>query len=405
MEKTAKKRGKAKVPGTLRNKLMAAACMLLVASIMMVTSTYAWFTLSTAPEVTNISTTVSGNGSLEIALMPTDGLVTNIARGISSADKKTANVSWGNIVDLAEEYGLESITLQPGLLDTTSVDGLNKLLQTAVFGSDGRVEKLENNTGWAVYDAGTGENATFTKPTGDAYGVRAIAVGAQIDAPSGTKIVPYGYVVDLAFRINTDNNGAYAKLMLQHDAAQRIAGSENDETMGEGTNMTVKLGTGVSLETGKKMMDAIQITFVKDFGRSGTGITPTVIATGKLDTTGTLPTNGDGAYVVPVKLVDTDGTAIAGDVLADLPRNEAVQISAIVWMSGQDLKNESFAIDGNTFTGTLNLQFTTDVTLQPAKDADLFQLEQNAASGGEEEPGETVTPTPEPTDTPEVTNP
>ena len=42
--------------GGVKKKLMGAVCMLLVASIMMVSSTYAWFTLSTAPEITGIST-------------------------------------------------------------------------------------------------------------------------------------------------------------------------------------------------------------------------------------------------------------------------------------------------------------------------------------------------------------
>ena len=42
----------------IKSKLMAAICMLLVSSIMMVSTTYAWFTLSTAPEVTGIQTAV-----------------------------------------------------------------------------------------------------------------------------------------------------------------------------------------------------------------------------------------------------------------------------------------------------------------------------------------------------------
>ena len=49
--------------GGVKKKLMGAVCMLLVASIMMVSSTYAWFTLSTAPEITGISTSVGANGN------------------------------------------------------------------------------------------------------------------------------------------------------------------------------------------------------------------------------------------------------------------------------------------------------------------------------------------------------
>lgn len=393
MEKTAKNKRKIVVPGSLRHKLTAALCMLLVSAIMMVSSTYAWFTLSTAPEVTNISTTVSGNGSLEIALMPNDGLVGSIAKGTSGTDKKISNVSWGNIVELQDSYGLEGITLKPAMLDTTDAASLAELLQIPVFGADGRIEKLDQATGWAKYDAGTGADATFVKIDGSAYGVRAIAEGAQDGATAGAKIVPYGYVVDLAFRINTDNNGTAAKLMLS-EAQQRIAGSNNANTMGGGTTMTVKPGAGVTLDTAKKMMNAINITFVKDFGVS-TG-TPTVIATGRMDTNGTLTANADGAYEVPIHLytktttttgegadaiTTTSWTSVADDVLAELPKNQAVQISAIVWMSGADLKNDAFAIDGNTLTGTLNLQFTTDVELKPAQNAELFEMAKQPAGG------------------------
>ena len=53
----------------IRRKLYSALAMLLVSSIMMVSSTYAWFVLSTASEVTGIQTQVGSNGALEIALL------------------------------------------------------------------------------------------------------------------------------------------------------------------------------------------------------------------------------------------------------------------------------------------------------------------------------------------------
>ena len=56
---------KKNVKTSIRNRLVAAISMLLIASIMLVTSTYAWFTLSTAPEVKGINNSVAGNGSLE----------------------------------------------------------------------------------------------------------------------------------------------------------------------------------------------------------------------------------------------------------------------------------------------------------------------------------------------------
>ena len=59
---------KSKRKQDIKSKLLAAIAMLMVATIMMVSSTYAWFTLSTAPEVKGISTTIGSNGNLEMAL-------------------------------------------------------------------------------------------------------------------------------------------------------------------------------------------------------------------------------------------------------------------------------------------------------------------------------------------------
>lgn len=96
-----------------KKKLTAAVAMLLVSAIMVVSSTYAWFTLSTAPEVTGITTTVGANGNLEIALSPENGDAAGITSKVGdSMDAtgqvlKSANVSWGNLVDLNDPaYGL-----------------------------------------------------------------------------------------------------------------------------------------------------------------------------------------------------------------------------------------------------------------------------------------------------------
>ena len=64
-----KKTKKTETYASIRKKLYSALAMLLVSSIMMVSSTYAWFVLSTAPEVTGIQTQVGANGALEIALL------------------------------------------------------------------------------------------------------------------------------------------------------------------------------------------------------------------------------------------------------------------------------------------------------------------------------------------------
>ena len=404
MDKQKEKKKKVLMPFGLRNKLIAAISMLLVSSIMMVSSTYAWFTLSTAPEVKNISTTVAGNGSLEIALMPTDGLLSSITAGAvgSTATLKEKNVKWGNQVDLSDAaYGLSAISLNPAQLNYEKADGAaeaafvpDKPLAIAKYGFDGRIAGLDaQNVGIKSKDEGKGFDSTN-------YGVRAIG------ELTGTEVTSaYGYVVDLAMRVNTTGaGGAKGKLLLQTTAVNRIYdGSTNAETMGGGSTMSFSVPTEANLKAGalKELLGAIRITFVKDYGVSGDGITPEIIGTAKLDTS-TLKDYTNDKNVdeltpqddVTKLVVTTEGTAniylyktettaegkktetklVGNDavLINEMDKNKAYQISAIVWLDGTAVKNGNVsAAAAQSLTGTLNLQFSTDIKLNPAVNTPL----------------------------------
>ena len=413
MDKQKEKKKKVLMPFGLRNKLIAAISMLLVSSIMMVSSTYAWFTLSTAPEVKNISTTVAGNGSLEIALMPTTGLLKGITAGVvgKEATLKDKNTKWGNQVVLSEgendPYGLSAISLNPAQLNYAKPEGAaedtaaafvpDKPLAIAKYGFDGRIAGLDaQNVGVRSKADGVGFDSTN-------YGVRAI--GELTDNKVVTSA--YGYVVDLAMRVNTTNNdGTPGKLRLQTTAVNRIYdGSTNAETMGGGSTMSFSVPAEANLKAGalKELLGAIRITFVKDYGVSGDGITPEIIGTAKLDTSelkdytngknvdqlteqddvtklvvtteGTAPiflykTVTEGDITTEVKL---DGTAGKEAILLNaMDKNKAYQISAIVWLDGTAVKNGNVsATAAQSLTGTLNLQFSTDIKLNPAVNTPL----------------------------------
>ncbi len=175
---------KSKRQQSIKSKLIAAVCMLLVSTIMMVSSTYAWFTLSTAPEVTGITTSVGANGNLEMALLPLDGDAAKITSeaGDSTKDVKDRNVTWGNLVDLSDSdvYGLDKIVLYPAALNaaTTGEDGNaltleETLLKTPAYGADGRVSELLKNTVTSTYDA-TEDNF----PNNTNFGVRAVGTAS-----------------------------------------------------------------------------------------------------------------------------------------------------------------------------------------------------------------------------------
>lgn len=154
-------------------KLMAAISMLLVSAILMCLTSYAWFILSTAPEVSNLKTTAGANGALEIALQSTNKDGTgraDITSAVGSSHAKNSatvsNTYWGNVVDLTEGYGLEHVTLYPSRLNVTGTqigEGMsyrvatNSILSAAKFGQDGRLVGLEAATK-THYNA-SGENA------------------------------------------------------------------------------------------------------------------------------------------------------------------------------------------------------------------------------------------------------
>ena len=138
----------------IKNKLIAAIAMLLVSSIMMVSTTYAWFTLSTAPEVQGITTTVGSNGNLEIALAHPTG--DNSLIGSEMGDANLAwvfkNLTWGNLLDLSDpSYSLDELTLLPSRLniskvtDTSPATLSNSPLAIPTYGVDGRPGSLDAN--------------------------------------------------------------------------------------------------------------------------------------------------------------------------------------------------------------------------------------------------------------------
>ena len=172
----------------LKNKLLAAIAMLLVSSIMMVSTTYAWFTLSTAPEVQGITTTVGANGNLEIALSPASGDYNLITTGTndSNADWVVKNQTWGNLLDLSDaSYRLNELSLLPARLNinegtnnTTATLGLNPL-SVPVYGADGRISQLKAD---GVELGGYGELGEVSGflAGNKAYGVRAVGTSSSM---------------------------------------------------------------------------------------------------------------------------------------------------------------------------------------------------------------------------------
>jgi len=161
----------------IKGKLISAVCMLLVAIIMVVSSTYAWFTLSTAPEITGITTTVGANGALEMLLATKQNGTWVYNEGVlTSNDWTTKNTYWGNLVDVSDNtvYGINDLKLYPATLNAT--DGVlssASFLKIPSYGPDGRVSELMPNTVTGTYDI-----AKENFYENDGFGIRAIGVAS-----------------------------------------------------------------------------------------------------------------------------------------------------------------------------------------------------------------------------------
>lgn len=176
-------------------KLMGAIAMLLVAALMLGTSTYAWMVMSVSPEARDIKTTISGNGCLEIALQSPSGQGSmsraDITSGLGDSllTTKERNTKWGNIVELGTAYGLESISLYPSRLNvnptnqSVSTDGYLSLPE---FGADGRISRLQGAT-FLTYTPG--DAASFTE--GRTYGVNILGTVGEEISEDGT--ITYHY--------------------------------------------------------------------------------------------------------------------------------------------------------------------------------------------------------------------
>ncbi len=176
-----------KDPRQLKQKLMAALSMLIVASVLLSTATFAWLVMSISPEVRGISTNVGANGSLEIALLNSEtkldlSTIKSGAVGQSLAtDQISANYTWGNLLDVSSEsFGLNEIVLMPSRLNATpGAEGYivnSGMLSVPTYGFDGRITDLTNNTISSVYN---GTSFMYTYGQQD-YGVRAIGTSTSV---------------------------------------------------------------------------------------------------------------------------------------------------------------------------------------------------------------------------------
>ena len=204
------KRYQAALPG-IRERIMASAMLLLVSLSMVVSASFAWMSISTAPEVSMMATTVASNGNLEIALA--GGLVSedreepeevDIGQSSSTQGQNlvAANVTWGNLVNLSDSsYGLSQISLRPSKLSDTTPS------RTPLYGVDYTLDgRIQEATDYYRFASWGEEMKSFVAGEGVTYGVRAISSMKMISATVDSEIVNMAAAARLEYE---ETIGAY----------------------------------------------------------------------------------------------------------------------------------------------------------------------------------------------------
>ena len=245
MKKMMKEVRPARTRSYLKQKLISAGAMLLVSAIMMVSTSYAWYVLSTAPEVANIKTQVGANGALEIALLDKNSWANLNLLDMGDIDESlpdqsqvaatVANLTWGNLVNLGDaSYGLDKIVLQPSRLYIEKDGTGHKVnvvpLKTPIYGEDGRVKGLDKTSAVAY----TYANGTFSDASG--YGVRAIGTAASMSVfqlgmnAARSSLVTYAASARTAASNSLQaTGGALANVVVAYAISNQTSGYKNSD--------------------------------------------------------------------------------------------------------------------------------------------------------------------------------
>ncbi len=299
----------------LKQSLLASTVMLLVAAVMLTSASFAWFTISTNPEIRGMDMQVVVNENLEIALDNGYNAEDAVDTASGTGDGNIGNAyTWGNLIALGAEpantattnYGTLDKTLRPATYTESNV------FKTASYGPDGRVEGIDITLGKVDNNDGFG----------------------NLQDPDDPDNLNYGYYVD--FWVRTNMEGPSKLTLIGVDGEDR---SSEGET-GDGSTFTTD---------NEDLANNIRFSFVDITNEAAQLATmaPVVPATFVAD------------VALPLGYVDDfAGTGGAASEVAELTRNTAKKIRMYVYLEGANVTSSSASIEDALVSGDLNLQFT-----------------------------------------------
>lgn len=320
----------------LRKKLAAAVAMLTISAVMLTGVSYAWYTLSTNPEVKGMQTTVVANENLEIALEKDanedvdDVNARSVFDGTAQGSKTGDYYTWGNLVDLSTAF----TTLNAGgKMQIRPVKYTASALQFPKYGEDGRVKELANLTALPVANVAEG-----TSITGGVYGWSESSTLAAADNF-------YAYQVNYWLRSNVTGDIvlSIAEKRANDGVAATTTGVNGVE--GEGsyiyiplTNQGAETADATARTTEKAKIDAYLANLkVRFIAGTGEGVFATI------DTTSGITSkteNSSTTYYLqyPLELADTVK-------ITTLTANTAQLVKMYVYLDGETVTNADALLD------------------------------------------------------------
>ncbi len=341
----------------LKQKLIAATTMMLLCAVMLSSVSYAWFTLSTNPEIKGMKATVSANENLEIVL--DNGYADAAAADAASyfegtaAGSKTGNpYTWGNTIDLGTLFSTEGnkVTLNPVKYVKAHTDTDSKEVPTNFqypqYGPDGRVDELVSLNG--IFKSA---NTTFVDGATDSGNKKALAGGVKFyNTKANGDGVNYAFSATYWLRTNVDGTVSLGEAAKLADDETNTNTTVND-TNGSGSyfefknysSLTDDYKTAVSTFLTGKQTDnatpkAFTIVFFVGDEKTATPIYATLIAP-EDDAT------GDAANRFKINAS-----------LGDFTANTAQKVTMYVYVNGESITNAD-ALLNDSIDGALNIQF------------------------------------------------
>jgi hypothetical protein len=333
---------------------MAAIAMLCVSAVMLTGVSYAWFTLSTNPEVTNIKANVSANENLEIALDNAydNGAAVDTASTNTNPNQNTTGnpYTWGNLVDLNEAFSnalVAKLVIAPVAYDSTS-----HTLTYPTYGTDGRVAATNNSL-----------NELFVTDKSGVTAGGGVAVYGKANSLDGNTTYD-AFSVAYWLRSNETCTVSLSDVAKRANSSYDTSSTSdvNSET-GAGSYITFKAKTSTTDNTFSSVREyakelVIRFDYYDDTktyqGSVYAALTETSDTTAK--TTDILDATG---IKYTLALVKTAHTAWTADDSAniELTANTAKLVKMYVYLDGETVTNADALLD--TVDMEMNIQFNS----------------------------------------------